>query len=73
MLTEITVILDRSGSMQPIASDAIGGFNAFLAAQRREPSVGREPGSDTIRLTPRSNAPTAGKLFASPNNLSAAE
>ena len=51
MLTEITVILDRSGSMQSIASDAIGGFNAFLAAQRREPSVGREPGSDTTRLT----------------------
>ena len=45
MLTEITLILDRSGSMQTIASDAIGGFNAFLAAQRRE------PGSDTTRLT----------------------
>ena len=43
MLTEITIILDRSGSMQSIATDAIGGFNAFLAAQRREPSVGREP------------------------------
>ena len=51
MLTEITVILDRSGSMQSIASDAIGGFNAFLAAQRREPSVGSGPGSDTTRLT----------------------
>ncbi len=45
MLTEITLILDRSGSMQTIADDAIGGFNAFLAAQRRE------PGSDTTRLT----------------------
>ena len=44
-LTEITVILDRSGSMQSIASDAIGGFNAFLEAQRRE------PGNDTTRLT----------------------
>lgn len=51
MLTEITVILDRSGSMQSIASDAIGVFNAFLAAQRREPIVGCEPGSDTTRLT----------------------
>ena len=44
-VTEIAVILDRSGSMQSIAGDAIGGFNAFLAAQRRE------PGSDTTRLT----------------------
>ena len=34
--SEITVILDRSGSMQAIASDAIGGFNAFVEAQRRE-------------------------------------
>ncbi len=38
---EIAVILDRSGSMQPIASDAIGGFNAFVAAQRREPAAAR--------------------------------
>lgn len=36
-LTEIAVILDRSGSMNSIATDAIGGFNAFLAVQRREP------------------------------------
>jgi uncharacterized protein YegL len=35
--TEIAVILDRSGSMQSIAADAIGGFNAFLESQRREP------------------------------------
>jgi len=34
--SEITVILDRSGSMQSIASDAIGGFNAFVQSQRRE-------------------------------------
>jgi|GEM_PF-3139209 len=33
-LTEIAVMLDRSGSMESIASDAIGGFNAFLASQR---------------------------------------
>ena len=39
--TEIAVILDRSGSMQSIVSDAIGGFNAFLAAQRREPGHAR--------------------------------
>ncbi len=40
-LTEIAVILDRSGSMQSIAGDAIGGFNAFLAAQRGEPGHAR--------------------------------
>ncbi len=41
MLTEITIILDRSGSMQSIANDAIGGFNAFLTAQRREEGEAR--------------------------------
>ena len=34
--TDVTVILDRSGSMQKIASDAIGGFNEFLAEQERQ-------------------------------------
>lgn len=38
---EIAVIPDRSGSMQSIASDAIGGFNAFVEAQRREPDAAR--------------------------------
>lgn len=33
-LTEIVFILDRSGSMYNIASDAIGGFNSFLAEQK---------------------------------------
>ena len=33
-LTEIACIIDRSGSMQSIRSDAIGGFNAFLDGQR---------------------------------------
>jgi hypothetical protein len=32
--THITVILDRTGSMQPIRDDIIGGFNAFLHDQR---------------------------------------
>lgn len=35
-LTEIVVILDRSGSMQSIKKDAIGGFNTFLDAQQKE-------------------------------------
>ena len=34
--TDVTVILDRSGSMQSIASDVIGGFNGFLAEQQRQ-------------------------------------
>jgi hypothetical protein len=35
--TDVTVILDRSGSMEAIASDVIGGFNQFLSAQQRQP------------------------------------
>lgn len=34
--THIVVILDRSGSMQSIRQDVIGGFNAFLKQQREE-------------------------------------
>ena len=36
-LTEIAVVIDRSGSMEAIRTDAIGGFNAFLAQQQAEP------------------------------------
>jgi hypothetical protein len=36
-LTEIAYVLDRSGSMQSLASDAIGGFNAFLSDQKQLP------------------------------------
>lgn len=32
--THITVILDRTGSMEPIRDDTIGGFNTFLAQQK---------------------------------------
>lgn len=35
--TYIAVILDRSGSMAGVKSDTIGGFNAFLAEQRKAP------------------------------------
>lgn len=35
--THITIILDRTGSMEVIRDDTIGGFNAFLAAQKAEP------------------------------------
>jgi hypothetical protein len=37
--THITVILDRSGSMEAIRADTIGGFNAFLAKQKVEPGL----------------------------------
>lgn len=36
-LAHITVILDRSGSMQSIKSDIIGGFNTFLKQQKEVP------------------------------------
>lgn len=33
----ITVILDRTGSMESIRDDTIGGFNAFLKEQQQQP------------------------------------
>ena len=35
--TDITFILDRSGSMQSIKDDTIGGFNEFLDSQKKLP------------------------------------
>lgn len=37
MKTEIIFILDRSGSMQSCAKDAVGGFNTFLKEHQKEP------------------------------------
>jgi hypothetical protein len=34
--THLYVLLDRSGSMEAIRDDVIGGFNAYLAAQRAD-------------------------------------
>lgn len=34
--TDITLVLDRSGSMASVLTDTIGGFNTFVEAQRRE-------------------------------------
>jgi hypothetical protein len=42
--TDITVLLDRSGSMGTIKDDTIGGFNSFLEEQRKV------PGEATISL-----------------------
>ncbi|MBL8814443.1 MAG: VWA domain-containing protein [Planctomyces sp.] len=36
-LTDITLVIDRSGSMQSIKSDAEGGINAFIEQQKQEP------------------------------------
>jgi hypothetical protein len=37
--THISVILDRTGSMETIRDDTIGGFNAFLNAQKAAPEL----------------------------------
>lgn len=36
-LTEIVFILDRSGSMSGLEADTIGGFNAMIERQKKEP------------------------------------
>lgn len=36
-LTEIVFILDRSGSMEGLETDTIGGFNAMIGKQKAEP------------------------------------
>lgn len=35
-LTELVLILDRSGSMFPLIADTIGGFNSMIEKQKRE-------------------------------------
>ena len=40
-LTDIIVVLDRSGSMAGIRKDMEGGFDAFIAEQRKEPGDAR--------------------------------
>lgn len=37
-LTDITIVLDRSGSMSVVRDDTIGGFNTFLKEQQAQPS-----------------------------------
>ena len=38
-MTELVFILDRSGSMAGLAADTIGGFNAMIEKQKREPGA----------------------------------
>lgn len=42
--TDISIVLDRSGSMDSVKSDTIGGFNSFLKGQKEV------PGEATISL-----------------------
>jgi len=35
----ISVILDRTGSIESIRDDTIGGFNAFLDEQKKQPGT----------------------------------
>ncbi len=42
--THVSIILDRTGSMESIRDDTIGGFNVFLDEQRQQ------PGSATLTL-----------------------
>ena len=37
----VSVVLDRSGSMASISDDVVGGFNTFLAEQRKQEGGGR--------------------------------
>jgi len=36
-LTDITLVVDRSGSMEAIREDAEGGVNAFVREQAQQP------------------------------------
>lgn len=40
-LTDITIILDRSGSMQGVRDDTIGGYNTFISEQAKLPGEAR--------------------------------
>lgn len=40
-LVEIAFVMDRSGSMEPMKSEAIGGFNHFIEEQKKEPGDAR--------------------------------
>ncbi len=36
-LTELVFILDKSGSMQGLEADTVGGYNSMLEKQKKEP------------------------------------
>ena len=64
--THITVILDRSGSMESIRQDVIGGFNAFVRQQQQEPAAAtlslvqfdsQDPYEVVLRFVPLADVP----------------
>ena len=55
-LTELVAIVDRSGSMDSVKDDAIGGFNAFLKTQKELPGEAYFTltlFNDTVKINPR--------------------
>lgn len=56
--TEIIVVMDKSGSMGPRQSDAIGGFNQFLKEQQAEPG---EANLSLVMFDTTYNIPFTGK------------
>ena len=42
-LTELVMILDRSGSIRGLEADAIGGFNGMLEKQKKEEDEAMAP------------------------------
>jgi hypothetical protein len=45
MKDSTSIIMDKSGSMMHVQSDAIGGYNAFLAEQQAEPGDWQKKGN----------------------------
>ncbi|MBU0500004.1 MAG: hypothetical protein KJ558_12760 [Gammaproteobacteria bacterium] len=60
-LTEIACVIDRSGSMQSMADDAIGGFNAFLQIQQQQPGAAR---LTLVLSTTNTSSPTRDSISA---------
>ena len=56
-LTDITLVVDRSGSMAEVREDAEGGVNTFAMGHRRSPQAG--PGARRSAYTDILMAPAA--------------
>lgn len=59
--TEIVMVLDKSGSMQRLKEDAIGGFNKFVEEQKAEPEEA------TLRLVQFDTNYFVGPVFPLPS------
>ena len=58
-LTDITLVIDRSGSMEEIRTDAEGGVNAFIREQAQQPG---EALLTLVSSTTSTNSSTVGFL-----------